>query len=609
MVKPWDKRLFDYLYEQLERYPQEQAVGDRGPQGWRYWSTQTLADMVRMTSYGLLKAGIQPGDRVATVVYRTSPEWVAFDLALLQVGALNIPMYPTISPREYAYILQESGARMCVVGDQPLYLKVLKAKEDSPSLEAIYCFTPIAECPTWTALHAPTGDSDELKRRMDAIQPGDLATVIYTSGTTGNPKGVMLSHRNIAYNTESLRSMTPFTPGDRVLSFLPVSHIFERAAVYYYLSVGAQVSFTDTLNLGGDKGDLQAIKPHYFAAVPRLLEKVYDKILTTGHELKPPKRNIFLWALHLADQWDFDQHPGIFQRIQFALADKLVFVKWREALGGCIKGIFLGASACPVRIMRTFNAAGIPVREGYGLTEAAPALSFSRFEAGRAMLGTVGPLMEETRVLLDPDPTYREGEGEILAQSPGVMLGYYKQPEKTAEALVQRGGETWLATGDVGRLVTNENGQTFLQITDRKKELLKTSGGKYVAPGPIEAALKEHYLIEHAMVVGENRKFVSAIIVPHEDGLRDWCKRHQVTWTTFDENVRHPAVHKRFQMLLERVNPLFGQVEQIKKFVLVPGPWEPVKPDGTNAELTPTLKLKRRVILEKYAQVVDDLYA
>ncbi|MFZ4633583.1 MAG: AMP-dependent synthetase/ligase [Saprospiraceae bacterium] len=609
MHKPWDKRLFDYLYEQLERYPQEKSVGDHGPNGWQYWSTQMLADIVQQTSFGLMQAGIQPGDRVATVVYRTSPEWVAFDLALLQIGALNIPMYPTISPREYAYILQESGARFCVVGDQPLYLKVLKAQEECPSLESIYCFTTIAEAPHWTALHAPTGDADELKRRMDAIQPGDLATVIYTSGTTGNPKGVMLSHRNIAYNTESLRSMTPFTPGDRVLSFLPVSHIFERAAVYYYLGVGAQVSFTDTLNLGGEKGDFQAIQPHYFAAVPRLLEKVYDKILATGQALKSPKRNIFLWALGLADQWDFDQRPGLFRQIQLALADRLVYAKWREALGGCIKGVFLGASACPVRIMRTFNAASIPIREGYGLTEAAPALSFSRFEAGGAMLGTVGPLMDETRILLDPDPSYREGEGEILAQSPGVMLGYYKQPDKTAEALVQRNGETWLATGDIGRLVTKPNGRTFLQITDRKKELLKTSGGKYVAPGPIEVALKEHYLVEHAIVVGENRKFVSAIIVPNEDGLRDWCKRHHVTWTNFAENVRHPAVHKRFQMLLERVNPQFSQVEQIKKFTLVPGPWEAVKADGADAELTPTLKLKRRVILEKYAQAIDDMYA
>ncbi|MBU6343191.1 MAG: AMP-binding protein, partial [Bacteroidetes bacterium] len=335
----------------------------------------------------------------------------------------------------------------------------------------------------------------------------------------------------------------------------------------------------------------------------------YERILLRGEALKGPKRALFFWALQLAESWEFDQKPRGIRALQWAIADRLIFARWREGLGGEVKGIVVGASACPVRVMRVFNAAGIPVREGYGLTEAAPALSFSSFSPGGALLGTVGQILDGVTLRINDDGAYRPGEGEILAHSDGVMLGYYKQADKTAEAIIiDDSGKSWLATGDVGMLLTGPNGANFLKITDRKKELLKTSGGKYVAPTPIESILKEHRLVDQAMVVCDNLKFVSVLLVPERTGLQAWCNKHQIPWTTVEDLIQDPRVIHRYQQLIDRVNPHFGHAEQIKKFVLLANPWEPVKSDGTEAELTPTLKLKRRVILEKYAAEIKSMY-
>lgn len=601
------KRLFDYLYDQLEQYPQEKAFGHLENGQWRYYSTPETVRLVNQASRGLLELGLQPGDRVATVVYKTSPAWVILEFAMAQIGILNVPMYPTISSREYEYILRESEAKYCVVGADDLYDKVQAAQASLPTLKEIFSFDERPGVRPWTALLSD-GDLAEVERLKAAVKPDDVMTLVYTSGTTGNPKGVMLTHTNIVFNIEALRKLLPFRPGDRVLSFLPVSHIFERVAVYAFTAFGGSVTFTGTDNLGGDEGDLKAIKPHFFTTVPRLLEKVYDKILAKGLELKGLKRLLFFWALHLTDRWEFDYRPRGLAALKWWLADRLIFSKWRAALGGCVKNIITGASACPVRIMRTFNAAGIAVREGYGMTEVAPALTFNRPEPGGALLGTVGPLLEGVTLRIEPSADYREGEGEILAQSPGVMVGYYKQPEKTAEVIREVGGERWLATGDVGMLVDGPGGKKFLKITDRKKELLKTSQGKYVAPAPLESALKEHYLVEQAMVVGDDLKFVSALIVPAVDGLRDWCLRHEVPWTTLPEVLENPNVINRYEMLIERLNPHFSRFEQIKKFTLLPDVWEPVKSDGSDAELTPTLKLKRRVILKKFEAQIEAMY-
>ena len=548
------KRLFDYLYDQLEKYPLDKAFGHKENGQWRYYSTAEMVEQVNRASQGLLDIGLRPGDKVATVVYKTSPEWVVIDFAMLQVGILNVPMYPTISAREYEYILNESEAQYCIVGEGDLYDKVQSTRKNVPGLKEIFTFYGHPEARRWDVLLSDA-DQSEVERIKAGINPDAVMTLVYTSGTTGNPKGVMLTHNNLIFNIEAIRKLLTFQPGDRVLSFLPVSHIFERVAVYAFTAFGGSVTFTGTDNLGGETGDFQAIRPHYFTAVPRLLEKVYDKIVAKGLDLKGLKRALFFWALGLTDDWEFDYKPGGLAALKWAIADKLIFRKWRAAMGGAVKTVITGASACPTRIMRTFNAAGIVLREGYGMTEVAPALSFSRLEPGAALLGTVGPLLDGVEVQIEPSADYRPGEGEIIAQSPGIMVGYYKQPEKTDEIIRIINGERWIATGDVGTFVEGPGGRKFLKITDRKKELLKTSGGKYVAPAPLETALKEHHLVEQAMVVGDDLKFVSALIVPAPDGLQDWCKRHSVPWTNLAEMVRHPEVVRRYEMLLERINP------------------------------------------------------
>ena len=604
-----DKRLFDYLHDQQQGFPQEKAFGSRVNGVWQYYSTRDMVDQVNRASAGLLHLGLRPGDKVASAVYKTHPEWIVLDFALLQIGVLHVPMYPTISAREYEYILRESEARYCIVGEGDLYDKVLAAKKNVPGLQEIFTFHEHPEARPWTALLADSdGDLSEVVSIRAGIRPDDVCTLIYTSGTTGDPKGVMLTHRNITFNVESIQGIVPVMPGDHVLSFLPVSHVFERVAVYFYTLCGVNVSFTGTDNLGGEEGDLKAIRPHFFPTVPRLLEKVYERIYSKGMELSGLRRWLFFWALDLTEDWDFDKKYTGWKAIQWKIAQKLIFSKWREALGGRVKGILTGASACPVKVMRTFNAAGIPVREAYGMTEASPGVSLNRFEPGQAMLGTVGIVFDGIELRIEGSPDYHPGEGEILVKGPGVMEGYYKKPDNTAEAIRLINGERWLVTGDIGTLVEGREGRRFLKITDRKKELLKTSGGKYVAPTPIEAMLKEHRLVDQAMVVGENLKFVSALIVPSTDGLREWCHKHEVPWTNLADLVRDPKVQERFQMLVERINPHFGHAEQIKKFALLSEPWEAIKTDGSESELTPTLKLKRRVIMSKYRAEIEQMY-
>lgn len=608
-----EKRLFDYLFDQLAENPLQQAFGQRVNGAWKYYSTAEMVEMANHIALGLLEMGLKPGEKVATVVYKTTPEWIALDHAMLQIGVLNIPLYPTISSREYQYILNESETTFCFVGDGDLYTKVAAAKQNTASLKRIYAFQQHPECADQLSQIIEAGRNStrqaELEQRRQQVKPDDIATIIYTSGTTGNPKGVVLTHGNIVFNVEAMRKLLPISAGDRVLSFLPVSHIFERAAVYAFCAYGASVSFTTTDNLGGDEGDIKAIKPHFFTAVPRLLEKVYDKIYAKGLALTGAKKALFFWALGLAEHWEFDYQPSGWTAFKWKIADKLIFSKWREALGGEIKGIVTGASACPVRIMRTFNAAGIPVREGYGMTEAAPAFTFCRFVKGGAKLGTVGLPLEGVTLRIDSTGgDYKPGEGEILGLSPGVMVGYYLQPDKTAEMIREIDGQRWLATGDVGTLITEPDGRQFLKITDRKKELLKTSGGKYVAPAPIESTFKEHHLVEQIMVVGENLKFVSALIIPSADGLRDWCQKHSVPFNSMAEAIKDERVVKRYQMLLDRINPSLGHVEQVKKFTLLSTTWDMIKTDGTEAELTPSLKLKRRVIMQKYKPEIDAMY-
>ncbi|MEY3368539.1 MAG: hypothetical protein RI973_1694 [Bacteroidota bacterium] len=603
-------RLFDFLYYQQEHHPLQQSFGYQHNGQWTYFSTADMIRMVNETSLGLLtKLGVKPGDKIGLVSTHNRPEWVVLDIAMQQIGAIGVPVYPTISQREYAYIFNEAEVRYCFCGGEDPLAQVLSAQENIPSLEKVYALDPGQNAPCWEEIRTQ-GDLAPVEAIKNNIQASELATIIYTSGTTGEPKGVMLSHQNVVSNLMAMAALAPVKPGDRVLSFLPLCHIFERVATFFYIYLGVSIVQTGTDNLGGESGDLRTIRPHFFTTVPRLLEKVYDKIYGKGLELSGIKRFLFFWALRLAGTYQLATPMNPWQRFKFGLAHRLVFSKWREALGGNVKGIFTAAAACPEKIARVFCAAGIPIREGYGLSEASPGLTVNRFEEVGAMFGTVGYAIEGVKLHIDDsEGTYEPGEGEIRATGPNVMMGYYKKPAETAAVIREIDGERWLFTGDVGKMVKGPGGHLFLKITDRKKELLKTSGGKYVAPTPIESKFREHFLIEQIMVIGEQRKFVSALIVPSSEALRDWCTRHDLAFNSLTEAIRLPEVIARYQQILDKYNPLFNHIDQIKKFRLLDAVWEPVKPDGSEGELTPTMKLKRRVIQTRYARLIEEMYA
>lgn len=602
-------RLCDLIHYQAANFPLERAFGHRVNGEWKYYSTREVIDLGNKVSRGLLKLGIKKGDRIGVAVTQNRPEWTILDVGIQQIGAINVPVYATITTEDYTYIFNDSEAKYCFVGGGDLYEKVKAAQTQVPSLKEIYSFDKKEGQPFWETIFAEEGQA-EVEALRAQIKPEELATIIYTSGTTGVPKGVMLSHDNIISNIMAGKGAFPFVAGDTVLSFLPICHIYERVVIYLYTLFGVSVAFTGTDNLGGEQGDLMAVKPHFFTTVPRLLEKVYERIYNKGLDLTGLKKKLFFWALKLTEDYHYEFKPKGWKAIQWKIADKLIFSKWRAALGGNLKGITTGAAACPRRIAQVFSAAGIPIREGYGLTETSPVITLNLFEPGGALLGSVGPVIDRVEVLIDEsDGIFRPGEGEILAYGPNVMMGYYNKPEATAAVMKTINGKTWFCTGDVGKMVDGPGGRKYLQITDRKKELLKTSGGKYVAPTPIESKFRENFLIEQMMVIGEQRKFVSALIVPAEPALKDWCDGNQVEWTTFPEMLHHPKVLAKFQSIVDEINPSFSHIDQIKKFRLLDKVWEPVKSDGTEAELTPTMKLKRRVILEKYKTEIEDIYA
>jgi long-chain acyl-CoA synthetase len=601
-------RLFDFIHYQKEYFPQAQAIGGRIANGeWKYYSTEEIIEKANQVSCGLIALGVQPGDKIALVVYKNRPEWTIMDIGLQQIGAINVPVYPTISPAEYEYIFNDAGVKLCFAGDGDLYDKVNSAKPNVATLENIYTLDRQDGRPYWEDIFKTEG-LEEVEQRKAAIQPAEMATIIYTSGTTGNPKGVMLSHNNIVSNVKAVKAYLPINTGEIALSFLPLCHIFERTAAYSFVYNGINIVFTGTDNLGGETGDLQAIKPHFFTTVPRLLEKVYEKIYNKGLELTGLKNSLFFWALGLTDTYDYDKKTSGLTAIQWGIADKLIFSKWREALGGRIKGILTGAAPCPVKIMRVFSAAGIPIREAYGLTETSPGLTFNRYEPNGAYMGTVGLPFPDVEIRIDTTGDYREGEGEILAKGPNIMMGYYNKPDETAKVIEEVDGERWFRTGDVGTWVTNAQGNKFVKITDRKKELLKTSGGKYVAPAPIESLCKEDFLIEQIMVVGDKRKFVSALIVPSPEALENYCKQAGIKWTNLQDAVQNDRVLAHYQQIIDGLNPRFSKIEQIKKFTLLATSWDATKEDGSEAELTPTMKLKRRVILEKFAKDIETMY-
>ncbi len=605
MRKKSEFRLFDFFYHQRDKNPLPKSVGGKVDGKWVYYSTEEVIQLSLQLASGLYRLGLKPGDKIAIVTYENRPEWMITDLALLQAGFVSIPVYPTISPAEYQYIFEEAEVKCCFVGSGDLATKVQKAQKQLPLLQHIFAFDEGSAAPFWKTV-MNNQRVEEVVDVREGIQPESLATIIYTSGTTGKPKGVMLSHRNIASAIFAVEEHIPNFTAKPVLCFLPLCHVFERAILYNFHYYGAEIHFTgldDLLN------DFETVKPYFFTAVPRLLEKVYERIYQKGLELSSTRQKVFFWALGLTEDFEYGKQYPFKKRFQRALADRLVFRKIRARLGGRLIAIVTGSAPCNHQILRFFSAAGIPVREGYGLTETSPFLSCNHLEESGAMIGTVGPVIRGVDVRIDAsEGDYNEGEGEVLVRGANVMMGYYKKPTETAAAFKEISGQKWLRTGDVGKMIAGKNNLRFLQITDRIKQLLKTSGGKYVAPAPIENKLKSSFLIEHAMVVGEGRKFVSGLIVPAEEGVQNWCKNNGVAWTSMKDLVKNQALRKAFQEVVDKVNEELGQVEKLKKFFLIPDEWEPQKADGSPPELTPTMKLKRQVVLKKYFREVEQIY-
>lgn len=584
------QRLFDFALEQLHHpLPDMLAAKENGK--WRGYDSQEVIQLSQALARGLQRAGIAPHDFTPEhqdkigLISANRPEWVITDLACQMCGAVLVPVYPTISQSELSYVFKEAAVKIVFVGDAQLYQKVEQIKDQLPELQAIYCFQAGDHLPHWKALLCEEGQ-DRLEQTMQQIKDEHLATIIYTSGTTGTPKGVMLSHRNIVSNVLACKPYLPLSAGAKALSFLPLNHVYERMITYLYIHCGVPIYYAESMDKIGE--NLKEVQPTIFTTVPRLLEKLYERIVQAGLQLHGIKRWIFFWALQLAKRYQLSKHQPFFYALQLKLADRLVFSKWRAALGGRIQAVVIGSAPAQIRLLQIFTAAGIPCLEGYGLTETSPVISVNRIEIENRMFGTVGPIIDGVEVKIAPD-------GEILCKGPNVMMGYYKHPELTAEA-IENG---WLHTGDIGELIHGK----FLKITDRKKELLKTSGGKYVAPQPIENKLKESRFIEQVMVVGEGRKFVSALIVPSFTHLKDWCAKNNIPFDNPEEMIKHPQVKAFYQSIIEKYNPLFNHVEQIKKFALLPHEWTI---DG--GELTPTLKLKRKVIEQKYHDIIEQLY-
>ena len=594
MNKP--HRLFDCIDQQLAKGGVEGMLVAKEAGQWRKYNTQEVKDIVDKLSAGLLAMGVSANDmslegrdKIA-IISKNRPEWVFLDLAVQQIGAVLIPVYPTAIASDLTFIFNDTQTKFVFFNDGELLPKLQEVMSNTPSIQGAFSFDKIDGVAHWTEV-LNKGTQQHFQQIEDAkkkINTEDLFTIIYTSGTTGTPKGVMLSHHNVLSNVMSTLPDFPITINTRVLSFLPLNHIFERMVTYVYLFAGASIHYAESLENLGD--NIREVKPEMFTTVPRLLEKVYEKILGKGMELTGVKKKLFFWALSLGEKYDVIEKGSLGYRMQLALANKLIFSKWREGLGNEIKCIVTGAAACQVRLLRIFTAAGVPIMEGYGQTESSPVIAVNQLNEGERMLGTVGPVIRGVEVKIAED-------GEILCKGPNVMMGYYKRPDLTAETVV----DGWLHTGDIGTLVDGK----FLKITDRKKEIFKTSGGKYVAPQPIENKLAESPFIEQAMVVGAGEKFTGALIIPCFPVLQDWAKAEGIEAANQSSLLQHPQVQKQFKKIVDEMNEHFNNVEKIKKFELLSSPFS-----LDNGEITPGLgKLRRKVIMERRAEEVKRIYS
>lgn len=588
------RRLFDFARYQESVKPLDVMMTSKYKGEWRPYSTREFIDTMDCVSRGLMHMGMKAGDKVALISHNNRCEWNIMDAGILQAGGIDVPIYPTMTEDDYTYILNHSESRWCFVSNEELFHKVNNIKDKVPGLEGIYTFEPVNGAAQWTEVTEKGKDSSndaELRQRAESIKEDDLATLIYTSGTTGVPKGVMLTHRNISSNAVASRDRLPHIVfgSARTLSFLPVCHIYERMIHYLYMYGGATIYFAESLET--IKEDLNLSKPQVFTAVPRLLEKFYDGIVAKGTSAGGIKKLLFEWAVGLALKWEPEGKNGAWYEFKLGIARKLVFSKVKAALGLTeIEAVASGSAALQPRLARFFNGAGIPVFEGYGLTETSPVISVNSMnQPGYIRIGTVGKVLKDVEVKIAED-------GEILCKGPNVMIGYYKDPERTAEVLK----DGWFSTGDIGEL--SDDG--FLRITDRKKEIFKTSGGKYVAPQLIENTLKESILIEQVIVVGESRNFPAALIVPNFEALKTWCGRHDIPYTNPSEMIRHPKIEARIWRDVEKSNQRFGKWEQIKSMRLLDELFT-----IESGELTPTMKLKRKPIIQKYTTLIDSIYS
>ena len=582
------ERIFDFHYNQLSQFPKKDALTYKINGKWVPTSTQSMIEQAEALASGLIELGLQPGDKVGLISNNRS-EWLITDLGILIAGMINVPIYPTITEEDYEYILNNAEVKVCFVSDEDLFTKVNSVKPKVSSLKHLYSYDSVSNCDNWSKVKELGKGKN--KEKIDAIKAGvkgdDLATLIYTSGTTGRPKGVMLTHTNLVSNSVASRKRLPLGSDSKSLSFLPLCHVYERMISYLYFHTGTSIYYAESLETIGD--NLREVQPDVFTAVPRLLEKVYDKIVAKGTELTGIKKALFFWALGLGQRYELNGANGAFYEFQLKLANKIIFNKWREALGGNAKAIASGAAALQPRLARVFLAAQIPVMEGYGLTETSPVLAVNEEANDGVRIGTCGRALDNVQLKIADD-------GEILAKGPNVMQGYYKNEQATKDVFTEDG---WFKTGDLGTLVEGQ----YLKITGRKKETFKTSGGKYVAPQLLENKMKESNFIEQIMVIGESEKHPAAIVQPSFDYLKEWCKRKNISYTTDAEMVKVERIHNRIMKEIDFYNEGFAQYERVKKIILAPTVW-----GIDSGEMTPTMKIKRRVLMENFKDQIESCY-
>ncbi len=585
-------RLFDFIAFKLQNQPLESAFATKYNGIWERESTSSFYNKTIAISKALLQLGVKPDDKIAMISSNNRTEWCVTDCGILRVGAINVPIYPTISADDYEYILRHSESKYCFVSDQEVFDKIKSIQDQVPNLKKIYSYDILEDCAHWSEL-LEIGDSLNNEKEVIAVaekvKPADLATIIYTSGTTGIPKGVMLSHDNIVSNVISGSKRLPLIPTkSKALSFLPLCHVFERVLLYIYIYNSISIYFAESLETIGD--NIKEVKPNTMAAVPRLLEKVYDKIYAKGEELSGIKQKLFYWAVNIGLQYEPYQQNGFWYEFKLKIARKLILSKWKEALGGNLEIIVSGSAALQVRLAKIFTAAEMTLVEGYGLTETSPIISVGDMRNKNLKMGTVGKIIEGVEVKIADD-------GEILCKGPNVMLGYYKQPELTKEVM----SGDFFHTGDIGEI----DADGFLIITDRKKEMFKTSGGKYIAPQVLENQMKQSLFIEQIMAVGEGQKMAAAIIQPNFQFLEAWQKKEGIdSNTSKQELIKNEKLIAAIDIEIEEHNQRFAKWEQIKAYALTSEEWT-----VNSGHLTPTMKLKRKVIAEKYKQLIANLYA